>query len=102
MNTFTLFVLLLLSAEVKVNKVVNAVRNCYKDWSRCTPGTNLLTGIAWKTCPEFCRKCKGRASGRCEKTKMTICGGGYFCNCIGGSYPKATDKKTVLECKHGL
>ncbi|XP_055330722.1 platelet glycoprotein Ib alpha chain-like [Paramacrobiotus metropolitanus] len=54
--------------------------SCYDNWSRCTPATAAFTGILWKSCAEFCQKCKGKANGQCMPYSG-VCSGGYHCEC---------------------
>ncbi|KHJ94329.1 hypothetical protein OESDEN_05743 [Oesophagostomum dentatum] len=95
MNRF-LIALLLAQVTIIVSK------NCFENWSRCTPETAFATGILWKSCPEYCQKCRGRADGECVQVYNRECSGGYQCQCKGGSYPKSTDAVDKATCKLGL
>ncbi|RCN43301.1 hypothetical protein ANCCAN_10715 [Ancylostoma caninum] len=75
---------------------------CYKNWSRCTPQTSAGTGIFWKSCPEYCRQCKGRSGGSCVKVYNRQCSGGYQCQCSGGSVPRSTNPAVRASCWLGL
>ncbi|CAJ0595298.1 unnamed protein product [Cylicocyclus nassatus] len=75
---------------------------CYKNWSRCTPQTKFATGKLWKTCAEYCQKCKGRSSGKCVPVKNKVCSGGYQCQCTGGARSKSKNFLDVITCKLGL
>ncbi|KAK6044740.1 hypothetical protein COOONC_17755 [Cooperia oncophora] len=46
--------------------------NCYDNWSRCTPQTKFATGILWKDCPDYCKKCKGQPSGQCVRVTTSL------------------------------
>ncbi|KAK5964595.1 hypothetical protein GCK32_020960, partial [Trichostrongylus colubriformis] len=60
----------------------NVFKNCYDNWSRCTTQTSFGTGILWKSCPEYCQKCKGRATGECVQVFNQYCSGGYQCQLV--------------------
>ncbi|KAK6056198.1 hypothetical protein COOONC_06298 [Cooperia oncophora] len=75
---------------------------CYKNWSRCTPQTKFLTGIMWKTCPEYCQKCKGQPTGKCVRVYNKVCSGGYMCKCFGPVGKKSTRPIDVKTCRYGL
>ncbi|KAF8383587.1 hypothetical protein PRIPAC_72729, partial [Pristionchus pacificus] len=88
-----LFIISLLAATVISS-------NCYDNWSQCTPQTAFATGILWKSCPDYCRECKGRASGGCVKVQNKACSGGYQCN--GGSVKPSGNWIVKATCKLGL
>ncbi|CAJ0595266.1 unnamed protein product [Cylicocyclus nassatus] len=96
MNSFTLFLPLLLSL------FIHSECGCYENWSRCTPQTAFATGILWKSCADYCRKCKGRLSGHCVKVYNKECSGGYQCQCIGGSRAKSKNPLDIATCAFGL
>ncbi|KHJ97769.1 hypothetical protein OESDEN_02259 [Oesophagostomum dentatum] len=77
-------------------------RNCYDNWSRCTPQTAFATGILWKSCTEYCRKCKGRMGGHCVKVHNRECSGGYQCQCTGGQHPVSRNRLDIATCRLGL
>ncbi|CAJ0595072.1 unnamed protein product [Cylicocyclus nassatus] len=75
---------------------------CYNDWSRCTPQTSFFTGILWKSCHDYCRKCKGREWGECVQVYNKFCSGGYQCHCKGGNIEKSTHPLDLISCALGL
>ncbi|CAJ0573944.1 unnamed protein product, partial [Mesorhabditis spiculigera] len=76
--------------------------NCYDNWSRCTPQTSLGTGILWKSCPDYCKRCKGKASGGCVKVENKDCSGGYQCQCSGADVGADGNWIVKATCKLGL
>ncbi|KHJ97768.1 hypothetical protein OESDEN_02258 [Oesophagostomum dentatum] len=96
MNHLLLALLLILSV-VTLTKC-----NCYDNWSRCTPQTAFATGILWKSCSEYCQKCKGRSGGRCVKVHNRECSGGYQCQCTGGTRSKSKNPLDIATCRFGL
>ncbi|KAK6049572.1 hypothetical protein COOONC_12923 [Cooperia oncophora] len=76
--------------------------NCYDNWSRCTPQTKFATGILWKDCPDYCKKCKGQPSGQCVRVHNKVCSGGYQCHCSGPVGKKSTNPLDIATCKLGL
>ncbi|XGW24296.1 hypothetical protein V3C99_006022 [Haemonchus contortus] len=79
-----------------------AKSNCYDNWSRCTPQTKFLTGIMWKNCPDYCKKCKGQPVGRCVRVFNRKCSGGYQCQCFGPVGRKSKNPIEIATCKLGL
>ncbi|KAK6010558.1 hypothetical protein OSTOST_24411, partial [Ostertagia ostertagi] len=73
--------------------------NCYDNWSRCTPATSFATGIMWKDCPEFCKKCKGQPTGKCTRVFNKHCSGAA----LGGVGEKSSNPLDIatasLDCK---
>ncbi|KHJ93923.1 hypothetical protein OESDEN_06154 [Oesophagostomum dentatum] len=96
MNHFVLIALIVCAVALF------AEAGCYKNWSRCTPQTAFWTGILWKSCPDFCRQCRGRASGSCVKVYNRACSGGYQCQCHGRSIKKSTNPLVIATCALGL
>ncbi|GMS87586.1 hypothetical protein PENTCL1PPCAC_9761, partial [Pristionchus entomophagus] len=90
---FPLVLLSLLAVTVLSGK-------CYDNWSRCTPQTAFATGILWKDCPDYCRQCKGRASGSCLKVQGKPCSGGYQCH--GGNVKPSESPIVKATCALGL
>ncbi|PIO76669.1 hypothetical protein TELCIR_01265 [Teladorsagia circumcincta] len=76
--------------------------NCYDNWSRCTPQTSSMTGIMWKSCPEYCQKCKGQPMGSCVRVYNKHCSGGYQCHCSGPVGRKSSNPLDIATCKLGL
>ncbi|CAJ0934646.1 unnamed protein product, partial [Mesorhabditis belari] len=76
--------------------------NCYDNWSRCTPETAFATGILWKDCPEYCQKCNGKSTGKCEKVYNKECSGGYQCKCSGKDIGKSDNWLDKATCALGL
>ncbi|KHJ93924.1 hypothetical protein OESDEN_06155, partial [Oesophagostomum dentatum] len=60
------------------------------------------TGILWKSCPEYCRKCKGGTTGACERVYNKQCSGGYQCICHGGNCGKSKNPLVIATCALGL
>ncbi|CAJ0573997.1 unnamed protein product, partial [Mesorhabditis spiculigera] len=79
-----------------------AEANCYDNWSRCTPQTSFGTGILWKSCPDYCRRCKGKSNGRCVEVHNKECSGGYQCQCSGADVGIDQNPLVVATCKLGL
>ncbi|KIH43895.1 hypothetical protein ANCDUO_26092 [Ancylostoma duodenale] len=73
MNRYLVIALLLLCS------VALSECNCYENWSRCTPYTEVWADILWKNCSEYCRKCIGKAGGSCVQVHNKECSGGYQC-----------------------
>ncbi|GMR56354.1 hypothetical protein PMAYCL1PPCAC_26549 [Pristionchus mayeri] len=93
---------LLLLIILLSNSIILVSSNCYDNWSRCTPQTSFWTGILWKSCPVYCRRCKGRESGGCAKVKNKECSGGYQCRCKGGNVKPSDNWLVKQTCKLGL
>ncbi|EYC44645.1 hypothetical protein Y032_0455g1771 [Ancylostoma ceylanicum] len=77
MNRFILLAIVFISS-VSFTECIT-LRKCYDNWSRCTPQTKAATGPYWKSCPDFCRQCEGRAVGVCARVYNKPCSGGYQC-----------------------
>ncbi|KAK6047990.1 hypothetical protein COOONC_14504 [Cooperia oncophora] len=70
--------------------------------TRHTTHTVSFTGIRWKDCTEYCRKCKGREHGKCHKVHKADCNGGYHCMCLGKHVSKSEVLKDAATCRLGL
>ncbi|EYB93642.1 hypothetical protein Y032_0180g804 [Ancylostoma ceylanicum] len=60
------------------------------------------TGILWKSCEDYCEKCKGKATGNCEPVENKECSGGYQCQCSGKDVDKSDNWLVIATCKLGL
>ncbi|RCN28982.1 hypothetical protein ANCCAN_25264 [Ancylostoma caninum] len=79
-----------------------ALKNCFPTWMRCTPETKWGTCTLWHSCPDYCRKCQGKADGACSRTYTEECNGGWRCKCIGRDVPKSTNPLVMGTCRFGL
>ncbi|CAF4914202.1 unnamed protein product, partial [Rotaria sp. Silwood1] len=64
---------------------------CWKAWSRCTPGTSWGTGWLWQSCQDRCN-CQQAETGKCESVPNTC--------------PEVFEGSTIQQCHcygtHGL
>ncbi|CAJ0595061.1 unnamed protein product [Cylicocyclus nassatus] len=102
MQTFLTILLILSTAQFVCSNPFKEIYKCYKDWSRCTPATEIFTGVLWKDCEDRCRYCLGRESGECVEADGGICSGGYQCQCTGGGVEKSNNLLVKLTCLAGL
>ncbi|EPB76634.1 hypothetical protein ANCCEY_04264 [Ancylostoma ceylanicum] len=93
---------LLASGLLLVSMIALVDCDCYENWSRCTPKTYFWTGILWKSCEDYCEKCKGKATGNCEPVENKECSGGYQCQCSGKDVDKSDNWLVIATCKLGL
>ncbi|EYB89211.1 hypothetical protein Y032_0234g3129 [Ancylostoma ceylanicum] len=62
----------------------------------------FATGILWKSCPDYCRQCKGKSGGSCVKVYNKVCSGGYQCKCSGRSVSASKNPIVKATCRLGL
>ncbi|GMT28203.1 hypothetical protein PFISCL1PPCAC_19500 [Pristionchus fissidentatus] len=79
----------------------NKAKNCYAVATKCVPSEKPSTGILWKDCSEFCRKCRGKDTGECAKSDTATCKG-FYCKCSGKRVDKTESLQEAATCRLGL
>ncbi|CAF3489000.1 unnamed protein product [Rotaria sp. Silwood1] len=80
---FGLLASLVLTEQAHGAELKSSPSECWKAWSRCTPGTSWGTGWLWQSCQDRCN-CQQAETGKCESVPNTC--------------PEVFEGSTIQQC----
>lgn len=99
MRTLLLLLVMIVACDVILH---SRAETCYDAWSRCSDWSSAATGILWKTCADYCRKCKGKDGGSCQLRRRQKCGEKKVCVCSNRNVKRSGNPFDRISCGLGL